>query len=168
VGEREHLIRLDPHNPGYDEDYAAWLGEQVARMRAGHWTELDAANLIDEVESLGRSDFKGFVSAIEIVLVHMLKWDVQPERRGPSWVASIVEHRQRIADELEASPSYKARIDEAVLRAWRTARPAAAKETGLRLDAFPSENPFGWDDITQRNYETPDASPRTHFPDGAN
>ena len=25
-----------PHNPGYDEDHAAWLGEQVALMRAGH------------------------------------------------------------------------------------------------------------------------------------
>ncbi len=141
--------------PAYEQDYAAWLAGQVDLMRASRWSELDHANLIDEVESLGRSDYAGLVSAIEIVLVHMLKWDLQPERRTPSWVASIDEHRRRMAQSLEDNPSYKARIDDAVARAWRTASAHAAAETNLPVAVFPKTNPHDWTAITTRQHELP-------------
>lgn len=155
MAERDHLIGLKRAAPGYEQDYAGWLSRQVELMKASRWSELDHANLIDEVESLGRSDYAAFVSAVEIVLVHMLKWDVQPDKRTPSWVASIVEHRRRIAQSLRDNPSYKARIDDAVDRAFRTATAKAAGETNLPLSAFPEENPFNWEAITSRPYQLP-------------
>ncbi len=136
----------------YEADYAGWLAQQVALLKADRWSEVDKDNLIDEVESLGRSDFKGFVSAIEIVIAHMLKWDHQPEQRSKSWVASIVEHRRRIEDELADSPSYAARLSEAVARAYRTAVPAAARETGLPMKAFPTTCPYSWDEVVGREH----------------
>ena len=155
MAERDPQIRSRGKATAYEADYGAWIAAQAALLQAGRFGELDIPNLIDEVESLGRSDFASFASAIEIVLVHMLKWDVQPERRTASWIASIEEHRNRIAQSLEDNPSYKARLDDAVARAWRTAPAHAAAETNLPLRAFPKQNPFDWDAITTRPYQLP-------------
>jgi len=153
MAEREHIVDLRRAAPGYEADYAAWLDHQVSLLKASRWSELDKENLIDEVESLGRSDFRRFVSAFEIVIAHMLKWDVQPERRTNSWIASIAEHRARIGRELEESPSYGGRIPEAVRQAWRPARARASGETDLPLRQFPAELPYSIDDIMNREHE---------------
>ncbi|HZG09462.1 MAG TPA: DUF29 domain-containing protein [Allosphingosinicella sp.] len=152
MAEREHIIQLRGTGPGYEEDYAAWVDHQVGLIKAGRWNEIDRDNLIDEVESLGLSVFKGFVSAIEVVLLHMLKWDFQPERRSRSWIASVDEHRLRAEQELEDSPSYKARIEEAVKRAYRVARLRAAGETDLPIKTFPAECPYDWAQIMEREH----------------
>jgi hypothetical protein len=153
MAERKHITELRRAAPGYEADYAAWLEHQVGLLKADRWSEVDKVNLIDEVESLGRSEFKGFVSAFEIVLAHMLKWDFQPERRSNSWIGSIVEHRERIRQELEDSPSYKARVDEALGRAWRPARARASIETDLPLKRFPAELPYSFEDVMNREHE---------------
>jgi hypothetical protein len=153
MAEREHITNLRRAAPGYEADYAAWLEHQVGLLKAGRWGEVDKANLIDEVESLGRSDFKRLVSAFEIVIAHMLKWDFQPEPRSNSWLASIEEHRDRISQELADSPSYKSRVEEAARRAWRPARARAAAETDLPLKAFPADLPYSATDILKREHE---------------
>ena len=155
VADRDPQIRSRRPAPAYEADYSAWIAAQAGLLKEHRFADLDLPNLIDEVESLGRSDYASFVSAIEIVLVHMLKWDVQPERRTPSWVASIVEHRRRIEQSLRDNPSYKSRVDEACQRAWRTAPARAAGETNLPLTKFPDQNPFDWVAITARSYELP-------------
>ena len=152
MAERDLPIRPRRAAPTYAADYAAWLQNQVGLMKASRWTELDMENLIDEVESLGRSDFKGFVSAIEVVIAHMLKWDFQSDRRSPSWIGSIDEHRARIEQELADSPSYKSRIDEALARAYRPARGRASADTRLPLSAFPTDCPYVWADIMARDH----------------
>ena len=153
MAEREHIAELRRAAPGYEADYAAWLEHQIGLLKAGRWSEIDKDNLIDEVESLGRSDFKGFVSALEILIAHMLKWDLQPQRRSNSWIASIAEHRDRISQELEDSPSYTARIAEAMRRAWRPARARVSIETDLPLKQLPSELPYSFEDIMNREHE---------------
>jgi hypothetical protein len=156
MAEREHISELRRAAPGYEADYAAWLEHQVGLLKADRWSEVDKDNLIDEVESLGRSEFKGFVSAFEILIAHMLKWDVQPARRSNSWIASIVEHRGRISQELEDSPSYAGRIEEAMRRAWRPARARAAIETDLPLKRLPAELPYSFEDVMSREHELAD------------
>lgn len=156
MAEREHITRLRRSGPGYESDYGAWLEHQVDLLKADRWSEVDKENLIDEVESLGRSDFRRFVSAFEIVIAHMLKWDFQPERRSNSWIASIVEHRDRIGRELEDSPSYGARIPEALAKAWRPARARAAAETDMPLKQLPADLPYAIHDIMNREHELAD------------
>jgi hypothetical protein len=153
MAERKHITELRRAVPGYEADYAAWLQHQVGLLKADRWNEVDKDNLIDEVESLGRSDFKSFVSAFEIIIAHMLKWDHQPERRSNSWIGSIAEHRDRISQELEDSPSYGTRIAEALSRAYRPARARASIETDLPLRQLPAELPYSFDDIMNREHE---------------
>ena len=76
---------------------------------------------------LGRSEFDKLVSAIRVVLHHLLKWDHQPERRSRSWVITIDEHRDRIVYELNDNPSLRPRIQEATLKAYVSARRQATR-----------------------------------------
>ena len=155
MADRDPQIRSRRGYPAHDADYCAWITAQAALLQAGRYDELDIVNLVDEVESLARSDYAAFVSALEVVLVHMLKWDVQPERRSASWVASIVEHRRRAARSIRRNPSFKSRLGDAIEEAFETATAKAAGETNLALDAFPTHNPYDWDAITTRPYELP-------------
>ena len=150
-----HRIEGRRDTVAYRDDYAAWVDQQLRLLRQRRFDELDVDNLIDEVEDLGKSEFRAFVSAIEIVIVHMLKWDLQPERRGDSWRDSIAEHRKRIEFELADSPSYRNRIDEAVERAFGTARPKAARQLRRPSRQMPKTNPYDWMAITSREHPLP-------------
>ncbi len=152
MAERDPSLAPKRAYPAYREDYAAWLDTQMNLLRQQRFEELDLDNLLDEVNDLGLSNFKAFVSAIEIVIANMLKWDHQPEKRSRSWIASIIEHRLRIEQDLADSPSYKSRIPDAMRRAYRTAVPTAARETGLDLRPFPADNPYSWDEVMGRDH----------------
>jgi hypothetical protein len=138
--------------PAYEKDYAAWLDCQLSLLRQRRFADLDVDNLLDEVNDLGLSEFRAFRSAIEVVVAHMLKWDHQPSKRGPSWIASIEEHRARIEDALTTSPSYRSRIEEAIERAYRPARAIASRQTKLPLRTFPPVNPYNWSEIMEREH----------------
>jgi hypothetical protein len=40
----------------YEQDFYGWTQEQAALLRAGQLNDLDITNLIEEVESMGRSE----------------------------------------------------------------------------------------------------------------
>ena len=148
--------------PLYEADYGAWIEAQAGLLRERRFDDLDFENLLDEVESLGRSNFNGFVSAIRIVIVHMLKWDAQVDFRTRSWALSIEEHRRRVRQELEDSPSYKARLNTAIERAYKRARFDAAFETKLPFDSYPTDCPFTFEEIMTREHHLRDVPRDTH------
>jgi hypothetical protein len=134
----------------YEKDFTAW-GEaqtealrQLARDRPELAFEyaLDFANLIEEMEALGRSEPRAVRSRLQDLLMHLAKWRYQPERRSKSWTFSILHHRKGIADLLEDSPSLVPRLPAWLPKAWQRARRDAADETGLPLDTFPVDCPF--------------------------
>lgn len=87
-----------------------------------------------------------------MLLVHILKWDYQPQRRTRSWTISIKDQRIEFDQVLEDNPGLKSRLDEALARAYRRARLQAAKETGLDEETFPDICPYSWDDIVSREF----------------
>lgn len=134
----------------YDADLYGWIEDQMVHLRSNEVGSIDASNITQELTDLGRSEFDKLVSAIRIVLLHLLKWDHQLERRSRSWVITIDEHRKRITYELSDSPSLKPRIQDAIVEAYRAARSAAARETGFTRSTFPETCTYRWDDITHR------------------
>jgi hypothetical protein len=121
--------------------------EQARHIRDGRFEALDRDNLAEEIEALGREQFNKLVSALRVLMLHMLKWDHQKALRSRSWVLSIEEQRLEIADVLADNPGLRPRIAEAIARAYRRARIEAAKETGLDETAFPPACPYSFDDI---------------------
>ena len=142
-------------SPGsrYDGDYLGWIEEQLALLRAGRLGEIDAGNLAEELSDMGRAEISRLESALKVLLMHMLKWDQQPEHRTRSWVASIREQRRRYVRPLKRSPSLKAKRDEALADAYEDARDWAAYETHLPPSEFPTTCPYTWDDILERPFE---------------
>ena len=136
----------------YEDDVYTWTQEQGARLRAGELTRLDLENLAEEIESLGKSAFSGLASASRIVLLHMLKFDHQPSRRTRSWAISIARHRDAASYALKDSPGLKGRLDQAIERAYRSARLEASKETRLPLKRFPEACPYTYRDIMDRPF----------------
>ena len=159
MGEYDPSFYERRNYPAYLEDYGEWITAQIELIRDGQFDELDIEHLLEEIEGLARSNFDAFKSAIRIVLIHMLKWDIQTDYRSRSWAISIDGHRKRVIEALEESPSYKSRLDEAVKKAYRRARYDASKETRLPLRQFPESCPFTFDEIMTREHHLRDVPP---------
>jgi hypothetical protein len=140
----------EPERVDYNRDFYSWLMEQARFVREGRWDALDRDNLAEEIESLGREQFNKLESALRVLLLHILKWDHQPDQRTRSWALSIKEHRIELDHVIGDNPGLKPRIGQAVTRGYRKARIEAARETGLDEDRFPEQCPYGWDDIVAR------------------
>lgn len=64
----------------YEQDFLIWTQQQAEYLKKGYWSELDVKNLIEELESLGRSEQKELSSYLQVLVMHLLKCQYQPEK----------------------------------------------------------------------------------------
>lgn len=77
---------------------------------------MDLTNLIEEIESWGRSERNKLISSLRLIPQHLLKWQSQPHKRSKSWSDTISRERDNVGDYLEDTPSLKNLLqDRAVL-----------------------------------------------------
>lgn len=126
----------------YDRDFYAWTRQQAAALAAHEAYELDWAHLVEEIETLGRSERKELRSYLEGALLHLLKWQHQPTHRTRSWADSIGRNRDHVPLCLEESPSLRPHLPALLEQAYRLARRGAARQTGLPLVTFPDACPW--------------------------
>ena len=126
----------------YEQDYYQWLVNTAEFLRSQRLSELDLANLLEEIESMGRSEKSALESNLVVVLLHLIKWKYQPSMRSNSWKGSIREHRRRLRKALQNSPSLQPYLLEVFDECYHDGREQAADETGLALEYFPVESPF--------------------------
>ncbi|MFB2893387.1 DUF29 domain-containing protein [Aerosakkonemataceae cyanobacterium BLCC-F50] len=136
----------------YEQDYYLWLETTAKILREGQVSLLDTANLLEEIEDMGRSEKRAVYSNLKILLMHLLKYRYQPEKRSQSWIATIVEHRQRLKKAFKESPSLQPYFAEILNECYQDARELAAAETGLAIDVFPVESPFVVAEILHSDY----------------
>ena len=132
----------------YETDFYQWTQQQADLLRQGALSALDVENLIEEIEDMGASNRRSLGSFLDLVIMHLLKWRYQPERRSNSWKSSIRKGRHAIERLLEESPSLKPRLSIMMTAEYRRARSEAADETGLPLTTFPDQCPFTVEQIT--------------------
>ena len=128
-------------NAGYEEDFYEWTVAQAAAIRDGRWTDLDVENVAEEIESLGRSDKRQLRSRLTVIITHLLKLHLQPDRASRSWTNTIREQARALEDLVEESPSLRRRMPEFALEVYTRARARAADEMGTTLDAVPERLP---------------------------
>ncbi|MBW4471244.1 MAG: DUF29 domain-containing protein [Stenomitos rutilans HA7619-LM2] len=121
----------------YETDFVKWIETTAEQLKTQDYTNVDWENLIDEIEAMGRSERRSLTSNLVVVLLHLLKWQYQPERRIGSWKGSIVEHRQRIQNELKDSPSLKPYLEQIFAECYINAVERAIAETDLPAETFP-------------------------------
>ncbi|MBC6473183.1 MAG: DUF29 domain-containing protein [Hormoscilla sp. GM102CHS1] len=130
------------HSSLYDRDYYLWLQGTVKRLQQGKFAELDIANLIEELTDMGKRERRALESNLVVLLMHLLKYPYQVEKRSHSWLATIFEHRRRLRKAFQDSPSLKNYFLEVFDECYLDARQLAALETGFPLDTFPIEATF--------------------------
>lgn len=140
----------------YDTDFYGWTQQQAALLRDEKWMFLDAENLAEEIETLGRSERESIENRLQTLLTHLLKWrydQATDPRRG--WRITIRNARKGITKKAQAS--LKDYPEQCLAEAYGDAREDAADETGLPIDTFPEACPWAitrvldkdfWPDVT--------------------
>jgi hypothetical protein len=137
----------------YEDDLNTRVQEQVSPLRVRRFEEVDVELVAEELEDVSKREYFWLYSCLHVLLMHMLKWDQQPEHRTPSWIASIREERRRFDRLLEGSPGLKSRLKEALAEAYPDARDWAAEEAHFTPDEFPMECPYTWADLLERPFD---------------
>jgi hypothetical protein len=133
-------------NTLYERDFYAWANEQAALLREGRFTDADIANIAEEIDTMGRGENRELTNRLAVLLMHLLKWEVQPERRGRGWLLTILEQRRQVADVLDDNPSLRSQLPSILANAYKTALLVARRETDLPKAAFPADCPWTFEE----------------------
>lgn len=136
----------------HDQDFNLWVESTIELLQQKRFEQLDIENLISEIESMGKNDRKSVKSNLRILLMHLLKWQYQPDKRTNSWRTTIKEHRNRLEDDFADSPSLKNYFLEVFDECYQKARDLASSETGLSISVFPVECPFPSDLVLESDF----------------
>ena len=137
----------------YEEDFVAWAAQTALLLRERRFDEIDMESLAEEVDAMAGRDRREVLSRLTVLLVHLLKWKHQPDKRSRSWQSTIATQRAELDDLFEDSPSLKRGLAAAVSRAYPRAADLAAIETGLSADTFPPKCPFTLKQILDPAYQ---------------
>ena len=121
----------------YEIDFYAWTQEQAILLREQKWSQVDLANVLEEIESLGRQQRQELRNRLGILLGHLLKWQFQPDHRSKSGWATIREQRYRIRKFLDENLSLKPHILEAIAYGYELGLALVVQETPLDYGGLP-------------------------------
>lgn len=138
----------------YQQDYQLWLEKTANLLRGQSFDLLDLENLIDEIEDMRKSQKEALESNLTILLMHLLKYQYQPQKRidSQSWRYTIVEHRRRLIRSLNKNPSLKNYWEVIFEECYQDARQDAKTETQLPLNTFPEVCPFSQAEILDPDF----------------
>lgn len=116
-----------------ETDFYAWTQEQAQLLKTGQIHQIDWQNIAEEIEDMGRSEKRQLESRLEILMMHLLKWQFQPNLRSRSWQLTIKEQRLRLEKILQKNPSLQPHLTEAIEDVYPLVTISAERETGLSL-----------------------------------
>ena len=121
----------------YEADFVEWTEEMANLIEARRTEEFDWVHLAEEIRDFGSSQKHSLTSHLDNLLLHLIKWEVQPGRRGRSWEESISNARRKIFLLVEGTPSLKRHLEQSFDAQYRRASRWALQETRL-----PADTPF--------------------------
>jgi hypothetical protein len=147
----------------YDRDWQLWIEQTIQQLKNHEFESLDIEHLIEELSDLGKSEKNALKGNLMILLAHLLKLKIQhdvPDSMKRSWYSLIIEHRQRVLNNLADTPSLKSYLVEAVEKAYLDSRKLAIKESklakfGIRMpedNEYPLNCPFSIEQILDEDF----------------
>ncbi|MBF2047016.1 MAG: DUF29 domain-containing protein [Elainella sp. C42_A2020_010] len=144
-----------PASSLYEQDFYLWLQQMAQLLKIRNFEEVDWDNLIEEIESMGRSEKRELKSRLIVLIEHLLKliyWEAEKGNNAHGWRSTIIEQRNQIELALEDSPSLGSLLPEIFLDCYKKARQGALRKYQLSNDLFPEEPPFQVEDLLNPNY----------------
>jgi hypothetical protein len=136
----------------YQNDFLLWIEKQVELLRAKKFEQLDLDNIIEEMDSMGKSLRRELGSRLKVLLIHLLKCQFQPEKKSSGWLGGIEEQRSEILDLLEQNPSLRREVSNGAQHAYASAVRRSSIETGLPASTFPVENPYSSEQLLDLDF----------------
>lgn len=146
---QKYMVNINNYHL-YDKDFYGWLIKNAELLKQKNFDELDIEHLIEEVESMGRSEKRQLMTRLSLLIAHLLKWQYQPERQSNSWKLTIKEQRKELIELLDESPSLKNKIN--LEKAYESGIIIASKETGIIEYDFPKRCSFNLEECLDYNY----------------
>ena len=136
----------------YENDHDAWALNQAALLRAGQLDALDIGHIADELEEIMGNNRRELHRRFRVLIGHLLKWQLQPEKRTSSWRSTIRNQRNDIEDMVAENPSLKRLIPEKIASAYPKAVALASDETGFPKKTFPVACPYTETEILNEDF----------------
>ncbi|WP_375515282.1 DUF29 domain-containing protein [uncultured Nostoc sp.] len=147
----------------YDRDLQYWIEQTIQQLQNREFESLDIEHLIEELIDLGKAEKNALKSNLTILLAHLIKLMVQhdvPDMMKGSWYGSVLEHRQRVLNNLSDTPSLKNFLEEVIEKAYSDGRKLAIKEGklakfGVRVpeeSEYPVVCPFSVEQILDEDF----------------
>ena len=120
-----------------------------SELKLGHVDE--AAKGIEElIEALSRSEKRALKSQLVRLMLHIIKWKSQPEKRSRSWVASIKDARDEIADSQDETPSLNTAVIETL---WDKAFVIAKRDAEAEMGKKSELQSVSWEEAFVEEFE---------------
>jgi hypothetical protein len=120
----------------YQEDFYGWLQETANLLKEHRFEKLDLENLIEEIETMGRSEKRELESPLTVIAEHLLKltyWLTEKETNVQGWRSTVVEQRRQVQRLLRESPSLRRLIPEIWIDCYQAAREDTVRKYPLWL-----------------------------------
>jgi len=134
----------------YETDYNRWLQQTIQNLNERNFENIDWENLIEELESMGKSEKRALISLLTRLIEHLLKlsyWESEKPRSGNHWASEIVNFRAQIQIRLEDSPSLRSQLPTLYEKAY----PIAVKSVS-KLFSLPPEAEITLSQVLDENW----------------
>ncbi|MGB3308999.1 MAG: DUF29 domain-containing protein [Nodosilinea sp.] len=129
----------------YESDFYQWIQQTTGALKAKAFDQVDWDNVIEEIESMGRSERRELKSRLIVLLEHLLKlhhWSAERANNERGWRNTIIEQRRQIQLVLDDSPSLRAMLTDIYPDAYRQAREDVLLKSRLPESAVPHAPPY--------------------------
>ncbi|MFM7427573.1 MAG: DUF29 domain-containing protein [Elainella sp.] len=129
----------------YATDYQLWLAKTLEQLQAGDFDNIDLENLIEELESLGKSEKRAILSYLMRLCEHLLKisyWEAARETCFAGWDAEVANFRLQIRALLQDSPSLRNHLQQHFEAEYQNGRKLFLKASRLPAAQIPAQPYF--------------------------
>ncbi len=150
-----NITYIDNNKTLYDQDFYLWIQTTIQHLQERNLEQLDIENLIEEIDSMGRSEKKELKTRLVVLIEHLLKlqyWIEEKDDNAGGWRNTVVEQRRQITYTLADSPSLKAILNDVFLPCYQDAKKDTINKYQLPSNLFPEEPPFSLDQVLNADF----------------
>jgi hypothetical protein len=127
-----------------------YLAVVKARKLLDEGKMTEVAHILESLaESMGRSEKRAVISQLTRLMLHIIKWKCQPEKRSASWAISIRSAKREIAESQEEMPSLNREFLESI---WDKCLDSAKQDARDEMGKKPKIIALSWNEVFEDNY----------------
>jgi hypothetical protein len=133
----------------YETDFVLWTEKTAEILRQKNYDAVDWENVIEEIESMGRSERRAVRSLLTRLIEHLLKlayWESERQRNARHWLGEISTFRLDLEIELETTTLANYAHD-CFESAYSFARKGLIAAGYLKKSTIPLEPPFSLEQV---------------------